>query len=553
MSSSSHPVDTRTTQTFIRSLITPEGDFIKVAVAYGVAIGLLTLAVPIAVQTLINTVVNIASTSAVVTLALLLFATLALSSLFSALRTHIMERFERHIYARLTAEISIRTLMAENDYFEGRRNTDITNRYFDIGTFQKNIPPLFVDGFALFLQMLVGFTLVSFYHPVFLAFCIVFILLLVIIWLIWGRRAVATAVELSHAKYATAKWLGDLASANAFFKSSRHITYAGDRTDKSTERYVTAHYNHFRYTYAQTIALLLLYALASSTLLGLGGVLVINGELSIGQLVAAELILTAIFFGLSQAHNYLKMYYELCGAADELKQVFDLPLEQHSNGSGKSTEFDNHLRFHNVALSHDGEKKQFNFELNSGDKLFVITRHAWLQRAIIQLLKYNHQPESGWIQLGGSDLRDYEVQQLRQAVVVIDRSLIIECTIQQFLAMSAPAASVADMQRALGTVGLDQVVARFPTGLQSTLTPLGAPLQPHEFLLLKLAAALLAQPKVVVLTQYFDNMPRDELATLLKKIGDLPFSVIYFSNHPDIQAFDFCLCLDWDLFDCAQD
>ena len=538
-------VDTRSAQKFIQSLITPEGDFIKIAIAYGIAISLLTLAVPIAVQTLINTVVNIASVSAVITLSIILFVTLGLSGLFGALRTHIMERFERHIYSRLTAEISVRTLMADHEYFEGRRNTDITNRYFDIGTFQKNIPPLFIDGFALLLQMLVGFTLVSFYHPVFFAFCIVFVLLLLSIWFVWGKRAVKTAIELSHAKYATAKWLGDLASANAFFKSSRHITYAGDRTDRTTDRYVKAHYNHFRQTYAQTCALLLLYALASSTLLGLGGVLVIQEELSIGQLVAAELILTAIFFGLSQASNYLKIYYDLCGAADELKQVFDLPLENYDNVGNRATESNSELIFHDVLVEHDNAHHVFNFKVEANKKLFLITREAWLQRALIQLLKYNRQPKSGWIQLGDQDLRDYQVQALRQDVAVVDRSLIIECSVKEFLSMSAPDASISDMQKTLTKVGLDNTVANLPLGLKSQLTPLGAPLQPHEFLLLKLAAAMLAKPKILVLTQYFDNMPRPNLENLLKNLGDEPFSIFYFSNHPDIEAFDFCLCLDW--------
>jgi len=67
-------------QKLVAKLVSPEQQFFKLAIVYGLAISLLTLAIPIAVQTLINTVVNIASMRAVVTLSILLFTTLAIST-----------------------------------------------------------------------------------------------------------------------------------------------------------------------------------------------------------------------------------------------------------------------------------------------------------------------------------------------------------------------------------------------------------------------------------------------------------------------------------------
>ena len=51
------------------------------------------------------------------------------------------------------------------------------------------------------------------------------------------------------------------------------------------------------------------------------------GQLSIGQLVAAELIMSAVFFGLSRFSIYLKLYYELYGAADKLGKALNMPQE----------------------------------------------------------------------------------------------------------------------------------------------------------------------------------------------------------------------------------
>jgi ABC-type bacteriocin/lantibiotic exporter with double-glycine peptidase domain len=529
----------------VKQLIYPERRFIHLAIVYGLAISLLTLAVPIAVQTLINTVVNIASVSAVITLALLLFATLAISGLLSALRTYVMEKYERHIYARLTAEISIRTLMADHNYFAGRRNVDVPNRYFDITIFQKNIPPLVIDGFALVLQLIVGFTLVSFYHPMFMAFCVLVVFCLYLIWVVWSRQAIGSALEISHSKYHTAKWLGDIATAHSFFKSGAHIDFARDKTEANTKSYVRAHEKHFKYTFSQYIALILLYAIASSSLLGLGGYLVVQGQLSIGQLVAAELILTAIFFGLSQSSSYLKLYYQLCGAADELGIVFNMPLNKEMTKPKEYKPKSSRLIFEDAEFRNEKFVYSLDFAIESGAKVFVTTEQSWMKRSFITLFHSYNSPTKGRISLGQYDLTEYKKLQLNNPPVsIINRSPIVECSIKEFMTLSAPDASFSDIQDAANQVGIASTITRLPHGWDTDLSVLGAPLQPTHFVLLKIAAAILYRPKVLIFTQNIDNLSPNERQKLLSVLEKQPFTVLYFTNEPNAEAFDYCLNLD---------
>ena len=118
------PIDLRKTRKTLFSLLKPEAGFFWVAIAYGVAISLMTLAVPIAVQTLINSIANIGSTRAVIILAVILFLTLFISGVFSALRMRVMEFYERKVYARLTADLGLKTILAPHSFFEGRQNVD---------------------------------------------------------------------------------------------------------------------------------------------------------------------------------------------------------------------------------------------------------------------------------------------------------------------------------------------------------------------------------------------------------------------------------------------
>jgi len=133
-----------------------------------------------------------------------------------------------------------------------------------------------------------------------------------LIWAVLGRSAIRSAIALSHAKHNTAAWLETLGASDGFFKSEKRVNFALDNTDAYTATYIKEHRRHFRRHFAQSLSYLFLYAAASAALLGLGGWLVIQGQLTLGQLVAAELVLSAAFFGVSQLGIYLNYFYDLC-------------------------------------------------------------------------------------------------------------------------------------------------------------------------------------------------------------------------------------------------
>lgn len=532
----------RSSTSWLWFLLAPDKSFYQVAIIYSLAISLLTLAVPIAVQTLINSLANVNSLRAIAVLSSLLFFTLIVSGTLIALRTRVLEFFERRIYARLSAEVSLHTIYAKHEYFEGRRNTDITNRYFDIMILQKNMPALLVDGFALLLQMLVGFLLVSFYHPLLLLFNTGVVFAVFLFWKLWGGRAVNSAVMLSEAKYEMSKWLDGLAYAHEFFKSSRHIDYAIKQTDQLTHHYIEKHKRHFKYTFSQTISFIILYALASAGLLGIGGWLVTIGQLSLGQLVAAELILSAILFGLSQTADYLKNYYEMCGAADELRHVFSIPQENLDVKTSPISK-DNSLVFDSVTLFDNNRNYFFDFTIPSNAKVIVNATRANTQRAFVNLLKGHAKPSAGAVSLAGCDFREFNLFDMRQDVAVVNRSPIVECTIQDFLNMASPDVTMTRTRDILKKVHLLNEIESLPKGFDTLLSPLGDPLSPVAFLHLKLAAAILNQPKILVMTQFFDLLNQAVREQTLALINELPVTVLYFTQHEGT-PLEYSLSLD---------
>lgn len=504
----------------------PDASFVRLALLYGAAISLLTLATPISVQLLINSVANTALPAPLLTLAAILLALLLLSGLLSAFRVHLLAQFERRFYARLVGEITLRAVHAQNPFFIDSRRGDLFNRFFDMGLVQKALTSLLIGGFTIVLQSIVGLVVTSFYHPFFLAFNLVLVLVVLMIWRIWANASIASAVAKSHAKHTTAHWLGTVGNSNGVYKSSRHMTYAINRSEEVTARYVAAHRRHFRYTFSQTIALLLLYAFASAGLLAMGGWLILQGELSIGQLVAAELILSGVFYGIAQLGTYLEVFYDLSASLEELHLFWEVPQEAPVSAEAPLPP-DGSIRLRDVR--HGGH--HFDFAVAAGAQIGVLAAPG-VERCIASLLKRLEVPANGFVSVGGADLGTFDMYRLRSDVIVLDRPTIVEMSVREYLALSAPGRPEA-MIGALELVGLDRRIGGLDGGLDALLSGSGWPLSVGETMALKLAGAVLARPRVLMLSPLYDMLPPARLDRVMAALREHGTTVLQFTDRPD--------------------
>ena len=501
---------------------------------YGAGISLLSLATPISVQMLINSVANTALPAPLFTLAGILFVLLMLSAVMSAMRAYLMELFGQRFFARMVAEITLRAVHARNPFFGDERRVDLFDRYFEVMNVQKAMPSLLIGLFTILLQSAVGFVVTSFYHPFFLGFNLIFILVTWLIWRVWSRGAMTTRVELSHAKYNTARWLESVGASNGFYKSSRHLEFAIERSEGETANYIRAYRRHVRYSLTQTTAFLVLYAVASAGLLAMGGWLVIQSQLSIGQLVAAELILSSIFYGAAQLGPYIDAFYDLVAALEELSLLNDIP--QESPGSpGATAQARSDLAFADVQL----DDLHFDLTIPHGSRL-IASAEDDVQRAFALLLKRDRQPESGFVTLGGADISTLDAYDLRSDVIVLDRPTIVESSIIDYLKLASPDDSPTAMMTAVRAVSLDRRIGRLPDGLHTVLSQTGWPLSAPETMRLKFAAALLAGPKILVMSPLFDIIPRRDLNRMIAAIPSGQTTVIYFTNRdepPELESY----------------
>lgn len=515
---------------WLSQIIGPDSAYVRLGIVYTVAISLLSLATPISVQLLINSVANTAMPAPLWALSAVLLLLLLLVAGLSALRVWIMAAFERRVFARVVAEVTVRAVHAQDPFFADAKRGDLFNRYFDLVVIQKAVPSLVIGGFTIVLQAVVGLTITSFYHPFFLAFNVVLVAAVLLVWLIWQPGAITGAVALSHAKHNAASWLESVGGSNGFYKSSRHLDFAMDRSEAMTASYVGAHRRYFRYQFTQTVAFLLIYAFAGAALLLLGGTLILRGQLSLGQLVAAELILSGVFYGISQLGWYLDTFYDLVASAEEMSLLFAIP--QEPNVRGDSGPRDGAVALTDLVL--DGAR--YNLTLAAGEQLVTVAEPGAEQR-LTRLLKRHVHPERGLIRIGGGDLGALDMYHLRSDVMVLDRSTIVEVTIREYLSLASGSRSGEAMD-ALAAVGLERRVASLPLGLDTPLGSSGYPLSIGETMALKLANALLTRPRLLLLGQIFDLLPAHRLRDAMRQLKTHGTTVLLFTGRPEDLELD---------------
>jgi len=511
---------------------------------YSLIASLFTIAAPISVQLLINTISFTGMLKPVIIIGLLLFVLLLFYAVINALQFYTTEIFQRRFFARMTSQVGLSVLNASHKSFEEINQTDMVNRFFEISAIQKYIPKFLTKTFFLIVQTFAGLILVSFYHPFFLLFSIVLSLALWLIWKIFYKKALIASIKESKKKYEIASWLEDMARNHNLFKSSNSSNYAKRKINQLTGEYLGERSRHFSRLFAQVILLLATYAIASAALLMIGGSLVINNQLSIGQLAAAELVLSSVLYGFSQFGRDFENLYDLIASCEKLSQFQSLPNDE--KGGKTLPEGDLEIEFKDATYRYLDRQYNFNLKLKAGENYLISTIGFSTKKVFIDLLHGFCLPNQGLVDINGIDLRSLNHYELRSKIAFIDNSPMMEISIFEYLTFGrAEEVDYAEIEKALKITGLQKVISKSPLGLDLTITPSGWPFSESEKILLKIARAIIQKPKLIIIGEVFDMMFPALRQKVLNYLSKEKITVIYFSHRVDgVEDFNHFIFLD---------
>jgi len=485
----------------LAALLRPDRADLWSVVIFAAVIGALTLAVPIAVQTLVNTVAFGGLIQPVVVLALLLLGGLAFAAVLTGLQAYVAECIQRRLFVRVTADLAHRLPRVRADAWDERHGPELVNRFFDVVTVQKQGATLLLDGIAVALQTGVGLLVLSFYHPAMLAFSVLLVAGIAAVVFGLGRGGVATAVEESAAKYALAGWLEELARHPDTFRGGAGLGHALERADAFAREWVLARRRHYRVVLRQLAGALGLQVVASAVVLGLGGGLVISGQLTLGQLVASELIVTAIVAAFAKLGKHLEGFYDLLAAVHKLGMLFDLPLERRGGDAYEPAERGAAVELRGVTIEHADREvvRRLSMAIAPGERVALVGPAGSGKSSVLDLLYGLRQPADGYVLLDGHDLRDLELDALRADIAWVRGSDVFEGSILDNVRVGRSDVSTAQVRHALEAVGLLHDVSSLPGGLGTCLSPTGLPLSHGQQSRLVLARAIAARPRLLLL------------------------------------------------------
>lgn len=523
----------------LREWLAPERADLWVIVIYSAAIGLLTLVVPVATQAMVNTIAFGMVLQPLVVLTLLVFVLLGFSATLRALRSWVVEVIQRRVFVRAAAGSAQRLLSVRIDAFDSGHGPELVNRFLEVVTVQKAGSILLVDGLAILTQTVVGFILLAVYHPILLAFGVVLLTCIAIIVFPMSSGAVSTAIEESRAKYGMVAWLEEIARFPATFKSMAGASYALSRTNDLAEDYLRHRAQHFRIVFRQIVGSLSLEAFAAAVLLAAGGWLVMQRQLTLGQLVAAELIVAVVVGGFAKFGKQLETYYDLLAAIDKLGYLSDLPAEPSGPekivGEGPAE-----LRLRSVRFFHRPDKPLFedlDCVIPAGARVALTGRSGDGKSTLLDILAGLRAPVSGVVEIDGQEYRSLDAPMLREHVALIRQAEIFQGTITDNLRLGNTDIPQTALRAAVERVGLLDGILALPQGFDSELSTGGQPLSAGQSLRLMLARALVHKPRVLLIDEVLDSVMEAESGAALCThllAPSRPYTVVLATKNPEL-------------------
>ena len=520
----------------LRELLRIESRDLKVVLLYAATLGTLTLLTPVATQALVNTIAFGAIMQPLLVLTAALFIGLALAGALAALQAYVVEVLQRRILVRVAEDFAGR-LPRVSAHARDRKNlVELSNRFFDVITVQKSAAELLLSGLGLVLQTVVGMILLGFYHPILLGFDIVLIaLLLAVVWM--GRGGSATAIAESKEKFALAAWLDELARVPQLFVGGQGRLLAREELSKRSMNYVRARRAHYRHVFSVLAGGIALQVLAIVGMLGVGGWLVIKRQLTLGQLVAAEIVVSIIAVGIAKFGRLADKTFDLVAATDKLGKVLDLPLRRGGRDPLPADERGLELRALGLCSGY-AEKpahSPIDFQVLPGAKVLLEGARGSGRSALLETLAAVRNPVQGSLSWNGRSRP--KISDAKERIVLV-RPEIIAGTVFTNLRIGNAALSTSRAWQALEAVGLAPVVNSMPNGLDCELVPSGAPFSPGQTCRLALARALVATPSLVLIDETLDFLCEEDSAQAqlveLFAASDAPWTAVIASRDPRV-------------------
>ncbi|MFC4872948.1 peptidase domain-containing ABC transporter [Negadavirga shengliensis] len=500
---------------------------------YAVLNGLVSLSLPLGVQAILNFILGGRMTTSWV----LLVAIVALGVIFGGYlqisQLYLTEKLQQRIFSKSALEFAYRVPRIKTEALMGKFAPELVNRFFDTINLQKGLAKLLIDFSTASLQVFFGLVLLAVYHQFFIIFAVVLVIILYLIFRFTSPKGMATSLKESSAKYEVAFWLEEIGRTLGTFKLSGFSSLPFTRVDKLVKQYVEYRNNHFGVLIFQYKVMIAFKVLIVGSLLIAGSILLMSDEISLGQFVAAEIIIVLIIASVEKLILSLETVYDTLTATEKLGLIMDMGLER-SDGIDKSLKITNNgfsyslrnLTFQPKNMDHP-VVNHINLDIEEGEKLVVTGVSGSGKSTLLHMMAGLIEDYEGKILINKLPLETVSLEKLRSMIGdSLSRQSIFHGSIRENITVGKDDVEEEKIREIVELVGLNDYVFKLKDDLDTVLMPEGMQLSNANISRIILARSLCFSPKLLLLEEEFNYLDGEEAEKLLDYIFNGPWTLV---------------------------
>jgi ABC-type bacteriocin/lantibiotic exporter with double-glycine peptidase domain len=492
-------------------LLKPDNKEIYQVYTYAFFKGVIALSLPIGIQSIINLIQGGSVSASWMILVFIVTLGIAMGGYMQLMQMRITETIQQKIFARAAFDFTYRIPKIKFEEIYKHYAPELMNRFFDVLTLQKSLAKIMIDFSTAILQIIFGLILLSLYHPFFILFSILLVILVYSIIKFTTKKGLETSLDESKYKYKVVSWLEELARSKDSFKLAGITNLPELKTDERVTGYLESRENHFQVLKKQYILLLLFKIVVALGLLIVGGLLVLDQQMNIGQFVAAEIIILLVIDSSEKIILNLENIFDILTSLEKLGQVTDLELDNQTENSSLNHDIKTpiNIELKDLNFTYPGRSKTvlknitYNFESNKS--YCVSGNNGSGKSTLIHLISGLYQPQSGSVCVNGLPIGNYNISELYKVVGNgLAEETIFEGTLLENISLGRDFIKIEDVQWAAEKVFLSDYIKGLSKGLDTKIDISGQKLSKSIIQRIIIARSIVNRPKLILLENHID-------------------------------------------------
>jgi ABC-type bacteriocin/lantibiotic exporter with double-glycine peptidase domain len=479
---------------------------------YAILSGLVQLSLPVGVQAIIGFVMGATMVTSIYVLIFLVVLGVLMVGVMKINQMRIIEKIQQNIFTRYAFAFAEKIPRLDLQEMDKYYLPEKVNCFFDTLNVQKALSKILLHIPTATIQILFGLLLLSFYHPIFIAFGVILIVILYSILKLTSSRGLSSSLEESSHKYAVVAWLEEMAKVIKSFKFSQGTHYNLQKTDDHLVKYIEARTSHFKVLLFQYKTLVFFKVMITAAMLLVGTTLLINQQLNIGEFIAAEIVILSVINAVEKLITNLDSAYDVLTGLEKLSGITESPSESDGNLDLNSTAGID-IQLSNVQFAYQKNTpvlSGLNIHIPAKSLIAVTGKEQSGKSSLLKLLSGSYRHFDGSILYNFIPLQNYRLQSVREATgILLNLQEVFAGTVFENITLGKKDISAEEIMTLAQEIGMQPFVSSLPQGFDTKIDTAGKKLSTTSVKKILLLRALIHRPALLLLEEPWSGLEEE--------------------------------------------